>query len=121
MNAARREPRMYIDRDALAQNIEKMRKKLCVYIGNRCDCKFGGDNPGRSEQGSGCPELYQVLALLRNMTKREYDMIMKRGWKSTKSRARRKAEKLPGPSSEDLVRGLRGFYSQNDWPKHRPD
>lgn len=63
----------------LLQNLEKIRERLCVYTGPPCDCKFGDeeDEPsmGRSERFSGCAEIHQAIAMLKNLTTREFELL----------------------------------------------
>jgi hypothetical protein len=58
-----------IKRKKLINNIENIRKRLCCYMGPRCDCKYGGTGQGES---TGCPELYMVLNLLTVMTEKQF-------------------------------------------------
>lgn len=55
--------------------------RLCGYMGQRCDCKYGYD-PGywRAHQGerNGCPEMRCVVALFECMTDREFAQLKKR-------------------------------------------
>jgi hypothetical protein len=81
-----------LTREQMKTNLGKMREKLCVYreikpdffgkikhkASSRCKCYYGGDNPGRSQSGSGCPEMLDMVHLLSVMTDREYAYIMKR-------------------------------------------
>jgi hypothetical protein len=66
-----------LTKNELRDNLKKMQKKLCVYKG-RCKCHYGADNPGGSQQGSGCPETREVIDLLERMTEKEYAYISKR-------------------------------------------
>lgn len=66
-----------VTREQLLKSISHMRKSMCYYIGKICDCKFMDENTkfGQSEC-SGCPELYQVIALLNSMNDEQFDAIM---------------------------------------------
>jgi len=64
-----------IEKSRLKINLEKIRSKLCSYVGNYCDCKYGKEDQepsNRSERFSGCPELRQVLGILEVMTEEEF-------------------------------------------------
>ncbi len=74
----------------LKANLLKLREDLCVYkafkegkwaAARYCKCHYGADNPGRSQSGSGCPEVLDVIHLLENMTDREFNYIAKRSRK----------------------------------------
>jgi hypothetical protein len=59
--------------------IEFIRKDICCYMGNHCDCKYGYN--GKKDYGSeqtGCPELRTILELLKNMSEYEYNEILSR-------------------------------------------
>ena len=47
--------------EELIANLEALRAKVCTYSGPTCDCKFGVND----REGTGCPELRQVLEMLR--------------------------------------------------------
>lgn len=63
----------------LVKSLRKVRKSICYYMGDTCDCKYLGDDGeiGRYEC-SGCPELYQAIALIEAMTPEEFDTIRRR-------------------------------------------
>jgi hypothetical protein len=73
-----------MNQDDLVNSLKKIRKKLCAYIGSPCDCKFITDETddnqvcGRSENGSGCPEVLYAAALINAMTPAELRKICKR-------------------------------------------
>jgi hypothetical protein len=54
----------------LIETLEKLRKTLCGYLGDGCDCKFGFDGKisARSER-TGCPELRQAIEELQSVGK----------------------------------------------------
>lgn len=45
----------------LVAGLEAVRARLCGYIGERCDCKFGASGVGEQ---TGCPEVRQAIAYL---------------------------------------------------------
>lgn len=63
----------------LIQSLRKIRKSICYYMGDTCDCKYLNED-GEIGKGecSGCPELYQALALIEVMTPEEFDAIRRR-------------------------------------------
>ena len=63
----------------LIQSLRKVRKSICYYMGDTCDCKYLGEDSeiGKGEC-SGCPELYQAIAIIEAMTPEEFDAIRKR-------------------------------------------
>jgi len=73
-----------INKQALEANLEKLRRdKLCVYLppSKTCDCKYGkpGEHVRRmSERFSGCPEVRQVLTMVKAMTDKEFNELCKR-------------------------------------------
>jgi hypothetical protein len=64
-----------INKDKLIENLEKIRKDVCCYANQPCDCKFRINeehhNP-MSEKFSGCCELSQVIAILKNMDEDDF-------------------------------------------------
>jgi len=71
--------------DELINSLERIRKKLCAYIGGEfCDCKFiskddsDDDICGMSENGSGCPEIHTAIAIIKALTPAEIVEINKR-------------------------------------------
>ena len=69
------------DKESITKVVKIIRKELCAYMGDRCDCKYGYEGKENIMYGSeqtGCPELYTVLSLLHNMTDEEYEAILKR-------------------------------------------
>lgn len=63
--------------------LEKLRKhKVCAYVGDRCDCKFGGEGLGpnkwNSGESNGCPELRQAIEILSELTDDEYNKLIGR-------------------------------------------
>jgi hypothetical protein len=49
--------------DELLANLERLRRRLCCYMGETCDCKFG-TTAVTSEQ-TGCPEIRQAMEIIR--------------------------------------------------------
>lgn len=66
-----------IERKELLDNMEKLRKWLCGYSGDKCDCKFGAD-PEESSEQSGCAELRTARYLIERLSDREYARIYSR-------------------------------------------
>jgi len=70
--------------DDLVSSLERIRKKLCAYMGDFCDCKFmTNEDPDDdicrlSERGSGCPEIRCAFMLIEAMTPAELHKIGKR-------------------------------------------
>lgn len=69
-----------VTREQLLKSISHMRKSMCCYFGKTCDCKFMNENAklGQGEH-TGCPELYQVIALLNSMNDEQFSAIMNKG------------------------------------------
>lgn len=68
-------------RKRLIENLESVRKAVCAYVGNVCDCKY--IKPGKparlgSEQGNGCCELRGAIMILSKMTDEEYKELLER-------------------------------------------
>lgn len=80
-----------MERVTLLDVMERVRKHVvCAYIGDICDCKYGADDlPKQNEnrltfrrtrgEGNGCCEMREVIFILKHMTDREFNMILKRG------------------------------------------
>lgn len=70
--------------DDLVSSLGRIRKKLCAYRGDFCDCKFmtnedkDSDICRWSENGSGCPEILYAMRLIEAMTPAELHKIGKR-------------------------------------------
>lgn len=49
--------------EELAAALEAVRRRICGYGGNRCDCKYGlrPDDRPRTSEATGCPELTEVI------------------------------------------------------------
>ena len=84
---------MQTDPHIMANVLEEVRRKiLCAYVGAACDCKYGADDIGSlHESGNGCPEIREIIALLRSMTKEDVEGIRERFEKS-RAEARRNAQ-----------------------------
>jgi len=68
------------NREDLIPTLEFMRERCCVYRGPTCDCKYGHNEKSRSHgEDNGCPELRNVITLLKNMTDEEYNEVIARG------------------------------------------
>lgn len=71
-----------IPKKELLANLEKIRKSLCTYLGSRCDCKYmskSQEKPSRGEDGPGCCELYEAIALITALDDDEFNKIRRRG------------------------------------------
>lgn len=63
----------------LVKSLRKVRKSICYYMGDICDCKYlAEDKEIGSGECSGCPELYQAISLIEAMTPEEFDTIRRR-------------------------------------------
>jgi hypothetical protein len=53
--------------EELIENLEALRKKLCCYIGETCDCKFMSLNgqPHMTSETTGCCEIRQAIELIK--------------------------------------------------------
>jgi hypothetical protein len=77
-------------RAKLEAGLERVGRDLCAYVYTgfagraTCDCKYGigavQAKFGRaaSTEMTGCPEVHQALAMVRAMTNREYDSLVRR-------------------------------------------
>ena len=74
-----------LKREKLIEAMMRIREGLCAYgapHGKRCDCKFGvadgprvkGKFPRGSENGSGCPEMYNAITILQHMSAAEFGL-----------------------------------------------
>jgi hypothetical protein len=50
-----------VERDELLAGLERIRLRLCCYMGPSCDCKYGAT--GKGEQ-TGCPEIREAMVLV---------------------------------------------------------
>lgn len=73
----------------LIEALAKVRDKLCAYgrlhprakgePHGKCDCKYGANNVGRlTENGNGCPEIGDAIALLSLFTPLEFAVLQQR-------------------------------------------
>ena len=55
------------------------KNRLCAYLGDRCDCKFGIDATadGRMSERTGCPEMYQLIDYMDNLPKEAWELAVK--------------------------------------------
>lgn len=73
-----------ISKDRLCNSLQMIRKKLCSYSHQPCDCKYINDNMKASdicnghENGSGCPEVSMAYAIINAMTDSEFNKICDR-------------------------------------------
>lgn len=85
----------------LARQAVIIQRSLCVYdvysIGmsdrgppSMCDCKYGLNKVGRgTEEGNGCPEMREIVAVLNEMSAKEYKAITDRILVKTQRRVQR--------------------------------
>jgi len=64
-----------VPQDELLKGLRTLRKCLCDYTGDRCDCKYGGT--GHTEQ-TGCPELRLVHDLIAALTQEHYETLRRK-------------------------------------------
>jgi len=71
-----------LEKTDLAGTMEVIRKNLCCYSGDPCDCKYGvyAKKPNSQWAGekTGCPEMRQAVAMFKEMTEEEYNEILSR-------------------------------------------
>jgi len=69
-----------LKRTELIETLQKIQVGICAYRSKTfCDCKYGADKVGlNSEDGSGCPEMRQTLAIMNEMTDEEYQVVLNR-------------------------------------------
>lgn len=68
-----------IGKEELLTNLENLRKSLCCYEGDFCDCKYGIYQPSTfGSELNGCPEIRQAMAIINSLTNEEFDDICKR-------------------------------------------
>jgi hypothetical protein len=71
-----------IPRDRLLANLEKLRKNLCCYDRQPCDCKYMNDQTVIQQGGvssgedTGCCELTMVIELLSNLSEEAYEAAL---------------------------------------------
>lgn len=73
-------------REVLLSALEEVQVRVCAYGSKeRCDCKYGIKNEGDlaknhfySGEQTGCPEVREIIAVLKEMTDIEYEKIAKR-------------------------------------------
>ena len=75
---------MSISKENLLKNLRRIQKSLCVYQNpQQCDCKFVSDNVKDEdicsfhENGSGCPEIRQVIDLIGNFGENRFVDLIK--------------------------------------------
>lgn len=65
-----------ITRIELINNLEIIRKDLCCYTGeDMCDCKYDPVEKYNSiafTEHTGCPEIRQIITMIKNMTDEEF-------------------------------------------------
>lgn len=67
-----------IQKQKLITNLEKLRKNLCCYMGDYCDCKYGNGTLKFSSEATGCPEIRQTISMLYVLTDEEFADICNR-------------------------------------------
>lgn len=65
------------DKDKVVEALEKLRKSICGYMQQPCDCKYGYDGPNVGEK-TGCCELSVARDIIRFLTDKEYKEIVGR-------------------------------------------
>lgn len=66
---------MFVEsRENVLKVIKKLQEKHCGYVGDRCDCKYGGSF---QDEQTGCPELRCIIKLLENLNDEEYEQYLK--------------------------------------------
>ena len=89
-----------MNKATLTDVMERVRKHVvCAYVGDICDCKYGADDLPTIDQNrltwnryggeqNGCCEMREMIWLLKNMTDKEYERIVKRGNREAARRAK---------------------------------
>jgi len=69
-----------LKRTELTEALERIQVGICAYRSHSfCDCKYGANKVGlNDEDGSGCPEMRQMIAIMKEMTDTEYQTILDR-------------------------------------------
>jgi hypothetical protein len=76
-----------INRKELINNLEIIRKHLCSYSTNICDCKYGPNLKPKADlilssfentESTGCPEIRQVISILSVLTDREFNKLVRK-------------------------------------------
>jgi len=53
------------------------KERVCAYLGNRCDCKFGINLEVKdrvmSGESNGCPEMYQIIDFLEHLPDKAWE------------------------------------------------
>ena len=63
-----------VPRDQL-EGLERVRKGLCCYLGDRCDCKYGFDGTQRpGGEQTGCPEIRAAMEHIQQL-RDSYDFL----------------------------------------------
>ena len=69
------------DREEAIEFVKFIRKnRICGYVGNRCDCKYGIEPESSNKFGgekTGCPELYQLISILEHIPKGAWLLALK--------------------------------------------
>jgi len=68
----------YGEKDEVRTALDIMQKKVCCYVGEFCDCKYGFTGKAEYGEQTCCPELRTVVELLDKMTEEEYINILSR-------------------------------------------
>lgn len=68
----------YGKKEQVAKALSAMQKKVCCYVGEVCDCKYGFTGEVGYGEQTCCPELRTVVELLIKMTEEEYETILMR-------------------------------------------
>jgi hypothetical protein len=93
--------------------LTKIQRSLCSYDGfpnspakeapSLCDCKYGADSVGGGhEKGNGCPEIRDVVTVIEQLTKSEFQGLLKRYERACRKRVR-KMEKQAKKRKRDYI------------------
>lgn len=62
-----------IEDDRLIEGLEALRDRLCCYMGDTCDCKYGINAETRSgSEQTGCPEIRLAITYLKGQFEQIY-------------------------------------------------
>lgn len=59
-----------LNKEELLDRLRLIRKNLCTYTHDPCDCKFN--------QHHGCPEVYEAIALIEKLTDKQFNVLRKK-------------------------------------------
>jgi hypothetical protein len=67
-----------IEKQRLLKSLERVRTRLCGYIGPRCDCKYLQAGVNHHSEQTGCCEVRLAAAVIMGMTDEEFEHALKR-------------------------------------------